>query len=145
MELGADHAINYKSVDFAEEAKKLTGGKGVNVILDMVAGSYVGALSRTLSALDVLERNDLKVAAVVVSETVGSATTPRARSSRQSRPATATGTIRPRVVWIHPSRARTDTEITTIRKLIRRRFRFREMDIRSTERTGIWHRVFRCV
>jgi len=41
LALGADHAINYKSVDFAEEAKKLTGGKGVNVILDMVAGSYV--------------------------------------------------------------------------------------------------------
>ncbi len=41
MALGADHAINYKTADFAEEVKKLTGGKGVNVILDMVAGSYV--------------------------------------------------------------------------------------------------------
>ena len=41
LALGADHAINYKSADFAEEAKKLTGGKGVNVILDMVAGGYV--------------------------------------------------------------------------------------------------------
>lgn len=39
--LGADHAINYKTRDFAEEAKRLTGGKGVNVILDMVAGAYV--------------------------------------------------------------------------------------------------------
>jgi NADPH2:quinone reductase len=39
--LGADHAINYKTSDFAEEVKKLTNGKGVNVILDMVAGSYV--------------------------------------------------------------------------------------------------------
>jgi NADPH2:quinone reductase len=39
--LGADHAINYKTQDFAEEAKKLTDGKGVDVILDMVAGSYV--------------------------------------------------------------------------------------------------------
>ena len=39
--LGADHAINYKSSDFVEEVKKLTNGKGVNVILDMVAGSYV--------------------------------------------------------------------------------------------------------
>ncbi len=39
--LGADHAINYKTADFAEEIKKLTAGKGVNVILDMVAGSYV--------------------------------------------------------------------------------------------------------
>jgi NADPH2:quinone reductase len=39
--LGADHAINYKTSDFAEEVNKLTNGKGVNVILDMVAGSYV--------------------------------------------------------------------------------------------------------
>lgn len=41
LALGADHAINYRSVDFAEEVKKLTGGKGVNVVLDMVAGGYV--------------------------------------------------------------------------------------------------------
>ncbi|WP_119155778.1 NAD(P)H-quinone oxidoreductase [Caldimonas tepidiphila] len=41
VELGADHAINYRTQDFAEEAKRLTGGRGVDVILDMVAGSYV--------------------------------------------------------------------------------------------------------
>ena len=41
LKLGADHAINYRTADFAEEAKKLTGGKGVDVILDMVAGDYV--------------------------------------------------------------------------------------------------------
>lgn len=41
LKLGADHAINYKTADFAEEVKTLTAGKGVNVILDMVAGSYV--------------------------------------------------------------------------------------------------------
>ncbi|HZY19579.1 MAG TPA: NAD(P)H-quinone oxidoreductase [Ramlibacter sp.] len=41
VDLGADHGINYKTQDFAEEAKRLTGGKGVDVILDMVAGSYV--------------------------------------------------------------------------------------------------------
>ena len=39
--LGADHAINYKTADFAEEIKRLTNGKGVNVILDMVAGNYI--------------------------------------------------------------------------------------------------------
>ena len=39
--LGADHAINYKTSDFAEQVKTLTKGKGVNVILDMVGGSYV--------------------------------------------------------------------------------------------------------
>jgi NADPH2:quinone reductase len=41
LALGADHAINYRTHDFAQEAKRLTGGVGVNVILDMVAGDYV--------------------------------------------------------------------------------------------------------
>ena len=41
LALGADHAINYKTADFSVEAKRLSEGKGVNVILDMVAGSYV--------------------------------------------------------------------------------------------------------
>ena len=36
--LGADHAINYKTGDFAEEVKKLTGGRGANVIFDPVGG-----------------------------------------------------------------------------------------------------------
>jgi putative PIG3 family NAD(P)H quinone oxidoreductase len=39
--LGADHAINYKNHDFAAEAMRLTNGKGVDVVLDMVAGDYV--------------------------------------------------------------------------------------------------------
>jgi NADPH2:quinone reductase len=41
LELGADHAINYRTQDFAAVARELTGGQGVNVILDMVAGDYV--------------------------------------------------------------------------------------------------------
>ena len=40
-DLGADHAINYRTQDFVEEAKRLTGGRGVDVILDMVAGDYI--------------------------------------------------------------------------------------------------------
>src|SRR5688500_10051303 len=39
--LGAEKAINYKTQDFAAEIKSATGGKGVNVILDMVGGDYV--------------------------------------------------------------------------------------------------------
>ena len=39
--LGADHAINYKTVNIADEVKRITAGKGVDVILDMVAGDYV--------------------------------------------------------------------------------------------------------
>ncbi len=48
LKLGADHAINYKTQDFVAEAKRLTDGAGVNVILDMVAGSY---LAREVEAL----------------------------------------------------------------------------------------------
>jgi len=40
-ELGAERGINYRSEDFVEVVKSLTGGKGVDVVLDMVAGDYV--------------------------------------------------------------------------------------------------------
>lgn len=39
--LGADHAINHRTHDFVAEVKRLTEGKGADVILDMVAGDYV--------------------------------------------------------------------------------------------------------
>lgn len=40
-QLGAERGINYRSEDFATVVKELTGGKGVDVILDMVAGDYI--------------------------------------------------------------------------------------------------------
>jgi NADPH2:quinone reductase len=40
--LGADHAIDYKSEDFVAEVLRLTTGAGANVVLDMVAGDYIG-------------------------------------------------------------------------------------------------------
>jgi putative PIG3 family NAD(P)H quinone oxidoreductase len=40
-ELGADRAINYRTEDFVDIVKEETGGKGANVILDMVGGDYV--------------------------------------------------------------------------------------------------------
>src|ERR1700761_1947459 len=46
--LGAERAINYKTEDFVEVIKSLTNDRGVDVILDMVAGSYV---PRELKAL----------------------------------------------------------------------------------------------
>ena len=39
--LGASRAINYRTEDFVAVVKELTGGKGVDVILDMVGGDYV--------------------------------------------------------------------------------------------------------
>ena len=41
LSIGAHHAINYRSQDFVAEAMRITGGKGVDVVLDMVAGDYV--------------------------------------------------------------------------------------------------------
>ncbi len=41
LKLGADHAINYRTQDFVAEAQRLSEGRGVDVILDMVAGDYV--------------------------------------------------------------------------------------------------------
>lgn len=41
LALGADHAINYKTQDFMRAVADFTEGRGVNVVLDMVAGSYV--------------------------------------------------------------------------------------------------------
>jgi NADPH:quinone reductase len=42
LALGAHHAINYRTQDFVAESRRITAGKGVNVVLDMVAGDYVG-------------------------------------------------------------------------------------------------------
>ncbi len=41
LALGADHAINYKTQDFVAEVKRITAGRGVDVVLDMVAGDYL--------------------------------------------------------------------------------------------------------
>jgi putative PIG3 family NAD(P)H quinone oxidoreductase len=48
LELGAEAAVNYREQDFVDVAQRLTGGKGVNVVLDMVGGDY---LPRNLNAL----------------------------------------------------------------------------------------------
>ncbi len=40
-DFGADHAINYREADFAKQVKDVTGGEGVDVVLDMVGGGYL--------------------------------------------------------------------------------------------------------
>ena len=42
VSIGADHAINYRTQDFVAEVKRWTAGRGVDVVLDMVAGDYIG-------------------------------------------------------------------------------------------------------
>ena len=48
--LGADYAFNYKTQDWAAEARRVTDGRGVNVILDIVGGDYI---ARNLDVLAV--------------------------------------------------------------------------------------------
>jgi NADPH2:quinone reductase len=47
-QLGAERAINYRTEDFVDVVKQLTGGRGVDVILDIVGGDYI---ARDLAAL----------------------------------------------------------------------------------------------
>ncbi|WP_448116725.1 NAD(P)H-quinone oxidoreductase [Mesorhizobium amorphae] len=42
LKLGADRAVNYREEDYVKAVKDATGGKGADVILDMVGGDYVG-------------------------------------------------------------------------------------------------------
>jgi NADPH:quinone reductase len=48
LQFGADYAINYQTQDFAAEVRRLTDQRGVDVVLDMVGGSY---LERNLESL----------------------------------------------------------------------------------------------
>ena len=41
LQMGADFAINYREQDFAEELKRITEKRGVDLILDMVGGDYI--------------------------------------------------------------------------------------------------------
>ena len=50
LALGADAAVNYRDEDFVERIRALTGGRGVDVVLDMIAGDY---LARNLKCLAV--------------------------------------------------------------------------------------------
>jgi NADPH2:quinone reductase len=57
--LGADHAVNYKMQDFVAEVERLTAGRGVDVVLDMVAGDYVAREVKCLA-------NDGRLAIIAV-------------------------------------------------------------------------------
>jgi NADPH2:quinone reductase len=50
LKLGADRAVDYQQEDFVAVAKELTGGKGVDVILDMVGGDYIKRDIRALAS-----------------------------------------------------------------------------------------------
>ncbi len=49
LELGADRAVNYRTGDFAAEAKALTDGRGVDVVLDSIGAPYLEANLKSLA------------------------------------------------------------------------------------------------
>jgi len=49
LALGADHAVNYRTHDFVAEVERITAKRGVDVVLDMVAGDYVAREVRCLA------------------------------------------------------------------------------------------------
>jgi NADPH:quinone reductase-like Zn-dependent oxidoreductase len=50
VEIGATHAINYCDHDFLDEIERLTEGKGVDIVLDMIGGDYLLRNLRCLAA-----------------------------------------------------------------------------------------------
>jgi NADPH2:quinone reductase len=87
--LGAERAINYRTEDFSAVVKELTGGKGVDVILDMVGGDY---LKREIACL----ADDGRIALIAL---LGGARTEIDLGQVLRRRLTVTGsTLRPRPV-----------------------------------------------
>jgi putative PIG3 family NAD(P)H quinone oxidoreductase len=119
--LGADHAINYASCDFVEEVKRLTGGAGVEIVLDMVGGDYLG---RNLMCLAEEGRHvsiavqrgataELNIAAVMMRRLTLTGSTLRARSvefkslladeiTRNAWPLAAEGKLKPVIDSVFP-------------------------------------------
>jgi len=88
-ELGAARAINYRTEDFAAVLRTLTAGKGVDVVLDMVAGDY---LNRELTCL----ADDGRIVVIAL---LGGARAELDMSAVMRRRLTVTGsTLRPRPV-----------------------------------------------
>ncbi|MBN8508711.1 MAG: NAD(P)H-quinone oxidoreductase [Burkholderiales bacterium] len=86
---GADHAINYRARDFVAEVRRLTGGRGVDVVLDMVAGDYI---ARELECL----ADDGRIALIAVQG--GTQATLDAGALLRKRLAIIGSTLRPRSI-----------------------------------------------
>ncbi|MGI5212748.1 NAD(P)H-quinone oxidoreductase [Plantactinospora sp. CA-290183] len=90
-ELGAAHTIDYSTEDFPEATKKATGGRGADVILDIMGGAYLGgnvaALARggriVVIGLQGGRRGELDLAALLAKQGSVAATALRSRSAAE--------------------------------------------------------------
>lgn len=121
VDLGADAAIHYREEDFVERVRRLTGGRGVDVVLDVMGASY---LPRNVDALAVEGRlvviglqgglmGELNLGLVLAKRLTVLGSTLRARSVEQRAPLTpqlvqevwpgfADGSLRPVIDRILP-------------------------------------------
>ena len=89
LELGADYAIDYKTTDFVAEVAAITGKRGVEIVLDMVAGDYVARNLKCLAddgrhvtiAVQGGVRAEINMAQVMVRRLMLTGSTLRARSN----------------------------------------------------------------
>jgi NADPH:quinone reductase-like Zn-dependent oxidoreductase len=101
--MGADHAIDYRAQDFVAEVARLTAKRGVDVILDMVAGDYVDknlkclALEGRLTQIGTLNGNraDINMHLVMVKRLIVTGSTLRA--SPQARKVKLADSLRDKV------------------------------------------------
>ena len=88
LRIGAAHVIDYKAQDFVTEVARITGGKGVHIVLDMVSGDYVPRNLRCLGedgrhvtiAVQGGARAEINMAAVMVRRQTLTGSTLRPRS-----------------------------------------------------------------
>ncbi|MFO1410599.1 MAG: NAD(P)H-quinone oxidoreductase [Steroidobacteraceae bacterium] len=92
LELGADAAIDHRAQDFAAEIQRLTGGRGVDVILDMVGAGYfkrnVASLARDgrlviIAFLQGSRVEELDLAPIMMKRLVVTGSTLRPRSTAE--------------------------------------------------------------
>jgi NADPH2:quinone reductase len=120
--LGAERAINYRTEDFVEVVKNLTGGRGVDLILDMVGGDYFarniaslatdgrlvaigmmgGGMSATIDLGDVLRRRLTITGSTLRPRTVGEKGAIAAALRREVWPSIEQGRVKPVIYRTFP-------------------------------------------
>ena len=121
LELGAAHAINYRTEDFVARVKEITGGKGVAAVLDMVGGDYLprnlkclaedgrhvsiavqGGPTATVPIFDIMRRRLTLTGSTLRPRDVGFKTLVADELHRTVWPHVAAGRLRPVIDQVYP-------------------------------------------